>query len=194
MNKRTLAGLGLAVALTVSGVSPQAAMAYPPGRVLTVTSSVNLLQYRSGTFIEANHLAAGSLKFSVNGKLGKYFPIYASGSSQKWPFWPKAPGKYDVVATSGLESASTSVYVPLQTFPRAVSVRKSFTINLKYVAPGTAVYATVNGKRVASGTADANGLLTLVAPPGSFTRGVANQLLINYGGAFTGGAPIKALR
>jgi len=194
MKKRTLAGLGLAAALTISGLAPQAASAYPPGRALSMSSDGNLVQFRSNdVHITVSNLAIGKLKFSVNGKESKYFSTRISGDTQSWYFHPAAPGKYVITGTSGIESKSTTVYVPKQSVPRKVSVKKGFTVRSTYVAPGTLVILSVGGKRVASATADADGIVNLVAPVGSLSRGT-NQYYIIYGGAFTSGGKISGLK
>ena len=194
MKKRTLAGLGLAVALTLSGLAPQAASAYPPGRALTIASDSNLLQYRSnGAHIVLNNLSSGSMKFSVNGKVSKYFPTKIVGGSQSWYFYPAAYGKFVITGVSGSESKSTTVYVPQQNVPRSVTVRKSATVRAQYVAPGTTVTVFIAGNGSVSGVADADGKVSIVIPAGRLARG-SNQIYVNYGGAFTMVGKIKGLK
>jgi hypothetical protein len=195
MKKRTLAGLGLAVALTFSGLAPQAASAYPPGRSLNLAADANMVQYRSNrVHIVVDNVASGRLTFSVNGKVSRYFSPRISGSSQSWYFYPSAPGKFIVTGSSGIESKSTTIYVPKQPpLPRQITVRKGFHMNFQYVAPGSTVSMSINGVRAATGVADANGELTLSVAAGVVTRG-ANQVYINYGGAFTSGGKIVGLK
>ena len=195
MKKRTLAGLGLAAALMFSGLSTQAASAYPPGRALSMSSDANMVQYRSNSVhIVVDNISSGALTFSVNGKVSKTFAPRTNGNTQSWYFFPSAPGKYLITSSSGVESKSTTVYVPKQPpLPSAITVRKGFQLNFQYVAPGSTVSMTINGRRAATGVADANGRVTLSVEAGLVTRG-SNQVLINYGGAFTGGGKIKGLK
>lgn len=194
MKKRTLAGLGLAVALTFSGLAPQAASAYPPGTDLQVSAMSSLVKWRSSTRILATNTAAGRVSFSVDGKVNKYFYPKHSGSTQSWLFWPYRPGKFVITATSGSETKSTTVYSPQKpSLPIRVSVRKSFPVNLKFVAPGTAVVVTINGASVASDVAGADGLITISIPAHSLARG-ANTVLVNYGGSIITGGKVSGLK
>jgi len=194
MKKSTLAGLGLAIALTASAIAPQAASAYPPGRALSIASDANLVQYRSnGVRIALDNVASGRMKFSVNGKVSKYFSTKVSGSSQSWYFFPSAYGKFVITGTSGAESKSTTVYVPKQTLPRSMTVRKSFTMRMAYVAPGATVTAYFVGKSPLTGVADQDGNVSIVVPAGKLSRG-SNPIYVNYGGAFTMVGKVKGLK
>lgn len=194
MKKRTLAGLGLAVALTFSGLAPQAASAYPPGTDLQVAALSHLIKWRTSTRIVATNTAAGRVAFSVDGKVAKYFYPKASGTTQSWLFWPYRPGKFTITATSGSETKSTTVYSPQQpSLPRYISVRRTFPVNLKYVAPGTSVSVTVNGTTIASDVAGADGLITVNVPAHALARG-SNAVLVNYGGSIITGGKILGLK
>jgi len=195
MKKNLLSGVAVAVALTLSSVAPQAASAYPPGRALTMSSEGNMAQYRSfGMHIFLENLSPTPFTFSVNGKVSKRFPTKKDGNSESWFFYPSRPGKFDITASSGSESRSTVVWVPKQSrLPRAITVRKGFPINLQFVAPGTRVVVFTQAHRITSGVADADGNVDLWVPAGSLERG-NQQVLINYGGAFTGGSKVKGLK
>ena len=195
MKKNVLSGVAVAVAVTLSCVAPQAASAYPPGRSLSLSVDTNLAQYRSnGIHIVADHLAPTPFTFAVNGKISKRFPTKKDGNSESWFFYPSRPGKFVVTASSGSESRSTTVWVPQQSkLPRAITVRKGFPMNLQFVAPGTRVVVFTQTHRITSGVADADGNVDLWVPAGSLERG-NQQVLINYGGAFTGGSKVKGLK
>jgi len=195
MKKNLLSGVALAVALTLSSVAPQAASAYPPGRALTMSSEGNMAQYRSfGMHFVLDNLSPTPFTFSVNGKVSKRFPTKKDGNSESWFFYPSRPGKFDITASSGSESRSTTVWVPKQSkLPRAITVRKGFPINLQFVAPGTLVVVHSFGKTITSGIADSDGNVNLWINAGKLRRG--NQsLYIDYGTAFTGGQKIKGLK
>jgi len=192
--KKTLFA-AVAISLVLSCGASQPASAYPPGRTLTLSSDGNLAQYRSfGMHFVVNNLSPTPFTFAVNGKVSKRFPTKKDGNTESWFFYPPRPGKFDVTATSGSESRSTTVWVPLQPkLPRAISVRKGFPIHLKYVAPGTVVAVFSKGRVFDSAAADANGNLDLFVPAGSLQRG-KQSLYLNYGGAFTGGGKVKGLK
>jgi len=195
MKKKLLSVAAVSMALTVSCVAPQAASAYPPGRSLSLSAETNLAQYRSaGIHIVANHLAPTAFTFAVNGKISKRFPTKKDGDSESWFFYPSRAGKFEVTATSGSETRSTTIWVPEQSkLPRAITVRRGFAIHLKYVAPGTRVRVFTPGKTFTTGVADADGNVDLWVPAGSLERG-NQQVLINYGGHFTGGSKVKGLK
>jgi hypothetical protein len=193
MKKILLASLAIAFSLSLA--TPQVASAYPPGRSLTMASEGSMAQYRSfGMHFVIDNLSPTPFTFAVNGKISKRFPTKKVGNSESWFFYPSRPGKFVVTATSGSESRSTTVWVPLQPkLPRAISVRKGFPIHLKYVAPGTVVAVFSKGRVFDSAAADANGNLDLFVPAGSLQRG-KQSLYLNYGGAFTGGGKVKGLK
>jgi len=194
MKKRTLAGLGLAVALTFTGLAPQAASAYPPGADMQVAPLSTMVKWRSATRIVATNTAAGRGTFAVDGKVNKYFMPKRSGTTQSWLFWPYRPGKFTITATSGGVTKSTIVYSPQKpSLPRRITVRRSFPVNLKYVAPGTTVSVSVNGSTIASDVAGADGLITITVPARSISRG-ANTVLVNYGGSIITGGKVSGLK
>ena len=195
MKKNLLSGVALAVALTLSSVAPQAASAYPPGRALTMSSEGNMAQLRSfGMHFVLDNLSPTPFTFSVNGKISKRFPTKKDGNSESWFFYPSKPGKFDITATSGSELRTSTVWVPQQSkLPRAITVRKGFPINLKYVAPGSRVVVHSEGHVLDSGFADSDGNVFLWVPAGALRRGNQN-IYINYGGAFTGGGKVKGLK
>jgi len=194
MKKHTLAGLGLAVALTFSGLAPQAASAYPPGSGLQISALSNLVKWRSSTRILVTNTDEGRISFSVDGKVNKYFFPKHAGIAQSWLFWPYRPGKFVITATSGSESKSTVVYSPQKpVLPRRISVRKPFLVNLKYVAPGTLVTVTVNGTQIATDVAGLDGLITISVPPHALDRGL-NTVLFNYGGTIITGGKVSGLK
>jgi hypothetical protein len=195
MKKKLLFKVAVVFALILSCGPAQPASAYPPGRSLSMSVDTNLAQYRSkGIHLVAEHLAPTPFTFAVNGNISKRFPTKKDGNSESWFFYPSRPGRFDITATSGSESRSTTVWVPLQPkLPRAISVRKGFPIHLKYVAPGTVVAVFSKGRVFDSAAADANGNLDLFVPGGSLQHG-KQSLYLNYGGAFTGGGKVKGLK
>lgn len=194
MKKNILSATAVAVALTLSCVSPQVASAYPPGRSLSLSTESNLAQYRSfGMHIVVDNLSPTPFTFAVNGKISKRFQTKKNGNSESWFFYPSRPGKFEITATSGSESRSTTVWVPEQSkLPRAITVRKGFAVHLKYVAPGTTVAVFSKGRVFNTGTADTNGNLDLWIPANSLQHG-SQRVFINYGGAFISGCRVKGL-
>jgi len=195
MKKKLLSVVVAVFAITLSCLAPQVASAYPPGRELTLAVDTHMAQYRSsGIHLVAEHVAPEPFTFSVNGKVSKRFPTKKDGNSESWYFYPSKVGKFVITATSGAETRKTTVWVPSQSkLPRAFTVRKGFAIHLKYVAPGTHVRVFTPGKTFTTGVADSDGNVDLWVPAGSLTRGT-QQVLINYGGAFTGGSKVKGLK
>jgi hypothetical protein len=194
MKKRTLASLGLAAALTFSGLAPQAASAYPPGTDFQIAPLSNMIKWRSYTRVVATNTAPGRVTFYVNGQMATYFKPKPVGAAQSWLFWPYRAGKFVITAVSGSESKSTTIYSPEKlSLPVRMSVRRSFPVNLKYVAPGTTVFLSVNGTTIASDVAGSDGLISMSIPAGTLARGI-NNVSVNYGGVFSSGGKVAGLK
>jgi len=144
----------LAFVTFVAGVSiPLTALAYPPGRALSVSVVPDMVKPSSDVTLKVNNAIPNkSFKYGFDSDLSKSATSTSDGSKSVATKAPSSAGRYTVkvtqlnTVTRRSETDTTTLFVPKVTIPSSGKKNKNVTISVSYAKPGAIVSVVVGSE------------------------------------------------